>query len=131
MLAVFAVMALILALGGTYGVTSYLVSQRSREIGIRLAIGARPTDIFGAVMRTSARAVVIGIGVGVAVAVVLARLLGDLLFGVSPGDPTVLAMATLTLLVAACASSPERRAMDRAASVNPGDDTAIARSSVA
>ena len=112
MLAVFAVMALILALGGTYGVTSYLVSQRSREIGIRLAIGARPTDIFGAVMRTSARAVVVGIGVGVAVAVVLARLLGDLLFGVSPDDPTVLAMATLTLLVAALLANwlPARRA---------------------
>jgi len=112
MLAVFAVMALILALGGTYGVTSYLVSQRSREIGIRLAIGARPGDIFGAVMRASARAIVIGVVLGVAAAIALARLLGDLLFGVSPADPVVLGLATFTLLVAALLANwvPARRA---------------------
>jgi putative ABC transport system permease protein len=112
MLAIFAVMALILALGGTYGVTSYLVSQRSREIGIRLAIGARPGDIFSAVMRTSARAIVIGVVLGVAAAIALAKLLGDLLFGVSPADPVVLGLATFTLLVAALLANwvPARRA---------------------
>ncbi|HEX7780775.1 MAG TPA: ADOP family duplicated permease, partial [Vicinamibacterales bacterium] len=71
MLAVFAVMALVLAVGGTYGVTSYLVNQRSREIGIRLAIGAGPRDIFGAVLRTSARAVVIGVTLGAVAAIAL------------------------------------------------------------
>src|SRR4030095_11874470 len=74
MLAIFAVMALILALGGNYGVHAYLVSQRAREIGIRLAIGARPGDIFSAVIRTSARAIVIGVVLGVARAIALARL---------------------------------------------------------
>jgi ABC-type antimicrobial peptide transport system permease subunit len=112
MLAVFAVMALVLAVGGTYGVTSYLVNQRSREIGIRLAIGAGPRDIFGAVLRTSARAVAIGILLGAAGAVALAGLLGDLLFGVSPGDPLVLGLATTTLLIAALLANwlPARRA---------------------
>jgi predicted permease len=112
MLAVFAVMALVLAVGGTYGVTSYLVNQRSREIGIRLAIGARPRDIFGAVLRASARAIVVGILLGAAGAVALAGLLGDLLFGVSPRDPLVLVIATTTLLVAALLANwlPARRA---------------------
>jgi putative ABC transport system permease protein len=112
MLAVFAVMALVLAVGGTYGVTSYLVSQRSREIGIRLAIGAGPRDIFGAVLRTSARAVVIGVTLGALAAIALARLLGDMLFGVSPADPLVLGIATTTLLVAALLANwlPARRA---------------------
>jgi putative ABC transport system permease protein len=105
-------MALVLAVGGTYGVTSYLVNQRSREIGIRLAIGAGPRDIFGAVLRTSARAVAIGILLGAAGAVALAGLLGDLLFGVSPGDPLVLGLATTTLLAAALLANwlPARRA---------------------
>jgi predicted permease len=112
MLAVFAVMALVLAAGGTYGVTSYLVNQRSREIGIRLAIGAGPRDIFGAVLRTSGRAVVIGVVLGAVAAIAFARLLGDLLFGVSPADPLVLGVATTTLLVAALLANwlPARRA---------------------
>src|SRR4030095_2928468 len=112
MLAIFAVMALILALGGTYGVTSYLVSQRSREIGIRLAIGARAGDIFSAVIRPSARAIVIGVVLGVAAAIALARLVGDLLFGVSPADPVVLGLSPFPLLVAALLANwvPARRA---------------------
>ena len=100
------------SVGGTYGVTSYLVNQRSREIGIRLAIGAGPRDIFGAVLRTSARSVVIGVTLGAAAAIALAQLLGDLLFGVSPADPFVLGIATSTLLVAALLANwlPARRA---------------------
>jgi predicted permease len=112
MLGVFAALALVLALGGTYGVTSYLVSQRAREIGIRLAVGAGPGDIFRTVLNRSARAVLIGGAVGIAGAVALARLLGDLLFGVSPGDPMVLGWAAAALAAAAIAANwlPARRA---------------------
>lgn len=112
MLAVFAGLALVLALGGTYGVTSYLVSQRTREIGIRLAVGAGPSDIFRTVLNSSARAVLIGGALGIAGAVALARLLGDLLFGVSPGDPVVLGCSAIALAAAAIAANwiPARRA---------------------
>jgi predicted permease len=112
LLAIFAGLALMLALGGTYGVTSYLVGQRTREIGIRLAMGAGPRDIFQAVLRTSATAVLIGGAVGGAAAVALGRWLGDLLFGVSPGDPLVLVAAAAALAVAAILANwiPARRA---------------------
>ena len=112
LLAIFAGLALLLALGGTYGVTSYLVGQRTREIGIRLAMGAGPGDIFQAVLRTSAAAVLIGGVVGLAAAVVIGRSLGDMLFGVSPGDPLVLGGSAAALGLAAVLANwiPARRA---------------------
>jgi putative ABC transport system permease protein len=112
MLGIFAILALVLALGGTYGVTSYLVSQRTREIGIRLAVGAGPGDIFSAVLRASARAVLVGAGLGLVAAVALARLVDELLFGISPGDPAVLAIAAVALITAAILANwiPARRA---------------------
>jgi predicted permease len=112
LLAIFAGLALLLALGGTYGVTSYLVGQRTREIGIRLAMGAGPRDIFQAVLRSSATAVIIGGAVGVTSAVVLGRWLGDMLFGVSPGDPIVLVTSAAALGLAAVLANwiPARRA---------------------
>ena len=72
-------MALVLALGGSYGVTSYLVSQRTREIGIRVALGARSADIVRTVLQRSLVNVTAGVAVGVAASLGLARLLADVL----------------------------------------------------
>src|SRR4029079_13560706 len=92
MLAVFAGLALVLALGGTYGVTSYLVTQRHREIGIRMAIGARAADIIREILRGSLTWIGAGVLVGLLGAIVVAGFLGDLLFGVSPRGPIALAV---------------------------------------
>jgi predicted permease len=112
MLGVFAAMALVLALGGSYGVTSYLVSQRTREIGIRVALGAARRDISRAVL--GATLAVIGVGVlgGLALAVGAGRLLASLLFGVAPYDPLILISVTLALLAIAVMANliPARRA---------------------
>ena len=112
MLAVFAGLALVLALGGTYGVTSYLVSQRHREIGIRLAMGARSTDIIRGVVRGSLAPIGAGVIVGLASAMALASLINDLFFGVSPRDPIVLLTAAAALGIAALGANwlPARRA---------------------
>jgi ABC-type lipoprotein release transport system permease subunit len=112
MLAVFAGLALVLALGGTYGVTSYLVTQRTREIGIRLAVGAGTRQIVRATLAGSLAAIVIGMTVGLAVIATSAGWLGDLLFGVSPRDPRILAGAAAILILAAITANwiPARRA---------------------
>jgi len=112
MLAVFAGLALVLALGGTYGVTSYLVTQRTREIGIRLAMGAQSEDIVRSVLRGSLVAIGAGVVVGLAGVLALAGWLRDILFGVSPRDPAVLAGAALALAMAAVLANyiPARRA---------------------
>jgi predicted permease len=112
MLAVFAGLALILALGGTYGVTSYLVTQRTREIGIRMAMGAGAGDIVRSVLRGSALAIVIGLTLGLAAVIGLANQLGDMLFGVRPYDPVILSTAAVSLLLAAILANwlPARRA---------------------
>ena len=90
MLGVFAVMALLLALGGSYGVTSYLVSQRTRELGIRVALGARRGDISRTVLKGSLAVVSIGVAIGVAGAIGAGRFLASLLFGVPPYDALIL-----------------------------------------
>ena len=112
LLGIFAAMALVLALGGSYGVTSYLVSQRTREIGIRVALGARTADIVRAVMRKGLVTVAAGVAIGLAASFAVVRLLADLLFGVSPNDPAILAGATSVLFVLAVAANwlPARRA---------------------
>ena len=112
MLGVFAGLALILALGGTYGVTSYLVTQRTREIGIRLAIGAGARQIVRAVVAGSVTAIVIGMLIGLTAVATSAGWLNDLLFGVSPRDPRILVGAAVMLAVAALAANwiPARRA---------------------
>lgn len=97
MLGVFAVMALLLALGGSYGVTSYLVSQRTRELGIRVALGARHADISRAVLKGSAGVVATGVVLGIAGAVGAGRLLSSLLFGVPPYDVLILTIAVIAL----------------------------------
>jgi putative ABC transport system permease protein len=109
----FAALALVLGLIGIYGVLSYLVSKRTREISIRLALGAQRRDVLWLVMKEGAKFSLFGISLGLACALGLTRLLASELYGVSPADPaTFLAaavlMASVTLL--AC-YIPTRRAM--------------------
>jgi len=112
MLAVFAVMALVLALGGSYGVTSYLVSQRTRELGIRVALGARRADISRAVLKGSLTVVAMGVIIGVAGAIGAGRLLASLLFGVPPYDMLILTIAAAALFSTGLLANwlPARRA---------------------
>jgi putative ABC transport system permease protein len=112
LLGVFAAMALVMALGGTYGVTSYLVSQRTREIGIRVALGARTLDIARNVLRGSLGVVALGLIGGIAGALPVARSLEGLLFGVVPHDARVLLAATAILVTTAVLANwlPARRA---------------------
>jgi predicted permease len=109
----FALLALILATVGLYGLISYSVSQRTRELGIRIALGAQPADVVRLVAGEGARLTAIGIGVGVFAALGLTQLMRSLLFGVSAVDPLTFAgVALLLTLVAAAASYiPARRAM--------------------
>jgi predicted permease len=111
-LGVFATIALVLALGGAYGVTSYLVSQRSRELGIRVALGAAGKDISRAVLANSLRVVSIGVVLGVAGAVGAGRWLASLLFGVPPYDAVILAIAVVSLFALGTLANwlPARRA---------------------
>ena len=105
--------ALVLAAAGLYGVMSFSTGQRSREFGVRMALGARPGDILGIVVREGLVLSVAGIGAGVVLALFLTRLLRGLLFGVSAMDPvTYLAVAAGILTIsAASAYLPARRAV--------------------
>ena len=111
-LGVFAVMALLLALGGSYGVTSYLVSQRTRELGIRVALGAGRRDIAKAVLTGGLTVVGIGVAVGLIAAVGAGRWLSSLLFGVPPYDAVILASAVVALVTTGFLANwlPARRA---------------------
>jgi predicted permease len=108
----FAALAIILAAVGLYGVVSYAVSQRTREIGIRLALGAQPRDVVTLVVGEAARLALLGVGAGLVGALLLARLLRSILFGVTASDPTTFfAAASLLLLVTTGACYfPARRA---------------------
>jgi putative ABC transport system permease protein len=102
---VFALLALTLGAVGVYGVMSHLVAQRTREIGIRIALGALPREILGLVLSQGAWLAGLGIGAGVIGAVGATRLLASLLFGVGPTDPaTFLTTAAALAIVAAIAS---------------------------
>ena len=108
----FGVAAIGLALLGIYGVISYSVAQRTREIGIRVAIGARRTQVLGMVLRQGMTHAAIGMAVGVVLALVLARLLTSQLFGVTPFDPVTLGVVAALMAVVAVAAVyvPARRA---------------------
>src|SRR5580693_5669591 len=112
MLAIAGAMALALGLIGIYGVISYTVSQRQREIGIRLALGAQQGDVLQMVLKHGATMALVGVAIGIGAALTLTRLMASLLFGVSAHDPvTFTAVATLLILVALLACYiPARRA---------------------
>ena len=104
LLAAFAAVAVLLAALGIYGVLAYFVSQRSRELGIRLALGARPRALFGMVVRQGMRPVAVGAALGFAGAGAITTLMQSLLFGVNPVDPATYAVAAATLAVIALAA---------------------------
>jgi len=112
LIATFAGLALALAVVGTYGVVSYSVLRRTREIGLRMALGAQPGDVLGAVLKEGMRPVALGIGCGVVGAAIAAEALKGLLFGVSPLDPAALGSVACVLLLAAAGACyvPGRRA---------------------
>jgi putative ABC transport system permease protein len=106
-------MALLIGLVGIYGVISYAVSQRRREIGIRMALGARQREVMRIFLTNGFLLALIGVGCGLAASAALTRLLAASLFGVSPLDPPTYAAVSLGLIAAALAASyiPARRAM--------------------
>ena len=112
LLSAFAVLALSLACVGIFGVTSYLVGERTREIGVRVALGAQPADVMRLVMGQGLRMALAGVAIGLGAALGLTRLMAEQLFGVSAHDPlTFMGVALLLLLVAAAACYlPARRA---------------------
>ena len=112
-LGAFGLLALILAATGIYGVMAYAVSRRTREIGIRMAIGASQTQVFGMVARHAAILVGSGTVIGLAAALVVGRLLGQILYGVAPTDPlSFLIVLSMMLGIAGLACwVPARRAI--------------------
>ena len=108
----FAGLALALTCVGIYGVASYAVSQRVREIGLRMALGARPAGVVALVVRQGATPAAVGLVVGIGVALLLTRVLSKLLFGIGPRDPIAFGAVALVLLLVAVAASyvPARRA---------------------
>jgi putative ABC transport system permease protein len=98
LLGTFAALALLLGVVGVYGVTSYLVAQRTREVGVRLALGAPPGQVVAMVVRQGMTVAVVGLGIGLVAALAAARLMAGLLFGVSPYD-----VATLLVVIAVIA----------------------------
>jgi len=111
-LGAFAVLALMLATVGLYGVVAYVVTLRTNEIGIRMALGADPRDIQRLVMAQSVRVVTIGVSVGLVAAVALSGILRSLLYEVQPRDPLTLVSVTIVLVAVALAAAfiPARRA---------------------
>ena len=101
LLSIFAALALALAAVGTYGILSYLVSQRTQEIGIRMALGADRATILRLVMRRGLLLAVAGIGVGLAASFAATRLMASLLFNVEPTDPATLAAVAAIIVVVA------------------------------
>ena len=113
LLVVFAVVALLLAVAGVYGVMAYTVSQRVPEIGVRVALGASPADILKMIVGQGAKLAGVGLVLGIVLALAASRLLEGLLFGVTGRDPVILAAVTLLVATAALGACyiPGRRAL--------------------
>ena len=112
LLAVFAALALLLASVGIYGVISYVVGQRTHEIGIRMALGASRAEILRMVLRGSGRTALIGVSVGLNAALGLTRVMAHMLYGVSATDPLTFAAVSVVLMLVAllAASFPAHKA---------------------
>jgi len=112
LLTIFALLAVGLALVGIYGVTAYAVTQRTRELGIRMALGARGVDVVGLLMRESLRRVGVGVGLGLLAALGVTRALSAMLFEVAPRDAVTFAATALLLVAVALVATwvPARRA---------------------
>jgi len=110
---IFATIALVLAMIGIYGVMAFSVSQRTHEIGIRVALGAHRMNILRTILREGAGLALLGVATGFVVALALSRALAGLLFGVHAADPVTFVAVSALLLVVALAACyvPARRAM--------------------
>jgi len=108
----FGLLALVLASVGVYGLMAYSVAQRTREIGIRMALGAIPRQILAMVLRESLSVSAAAMALGVIVSLIVTRFVKSLLFGIAPSDPAVVwsATALLTLVVIGASWIPARRA---------------------
>jgi len=109
----FAALALVLGAIGIYGVLSFLVSKRTREIGIRLALGAQRRDVFRSIMTEGLQLALAGVGLGMAGAAAVARLLSRELYGVGPADPLTYAAVAVVMAIVTMAACfvPTYRAM--------------------
>lgn len=107
------ILALLLTTIGLFGVIAYIVSQRTREIGLRIALGARRSDVLKMVMRQGLQVAVVGLIIGLTVACFAMRLLSPVLYGIGANDPLTLASVCMGLAVVAMLACyiPARRAM--------------------
>jgi ABC-type antimicrobial peptide transport system permease subunit len=112
LLGTFAFLAILLATVGIYGVTSYIVSRRTNEIGLRIALGAAPSEVLRMVVRGGVGVALAGVTVGIVGALALSRVLSGMLFGVTATDPVIFAGVPLLFVAVAAGASllPARRA---------------------
>jgi predicted permease len=112
LLGIFAAMAVALAAVGIYGVMSYSVAQRTRELGVRMALGAEGRDLLAMILRQGMKQALLGVAIGVVAALALTRLMAGLLFAVTPTDPVTFTLIALSLLCVAFVACimPARRA---------------------